>query len=152
MAWRDPVRPRRDGTYRLRLDPEERALVGSLCADLRTMIEADDRAVPRLFPPAHRDDPEAAAEFDRLARGQLVDGRLATLRTVEQTVDADVLNEEQLSAWCGALNDVRLVLGERLGVTEDMDPTLPLRSPDHALYAWLTWLQGATVEALASRL
>jgi hypothetical protein len=148
----NPVKPLRDGRYRLRLGAEERALVRALCADLRAQIEADDRAVPRLFPPAHRTDPDAAAEFDRVARDQLVSGRLAALDTVARTVEADTLGEEELSAWCGALNDLRLVLGERLGVTEDMDQTLFTRSPEHALYAWLTWLQAATVDALASRL
>ncbi|HEU5212051.1 MAG TPA: DUF2017 family protein, partial [Gaiellaceae bacterium] len=62
----------------------------------------------------------------------------------------------QAAAWCGALNDARLVLGERLGVTEDLyengiardDP----RARELAFYAWLTWLQGELVEALSSRL
>ena len=152
MSWRAPVKPLPDGRYRLRLAAEERTLVGDLCAQLRAALEADARAVPRLFPPAHRDDPEAAAEFDRLARDSLVEGRLAALRTVESTLHARDLDEEQLGAWCGALNDLRLVLGERIGVTEDMDASLFRTSPDHALYGWLTWLQAATVEALASRL
>ncbi len=48
------------------------------------------------------------------------------------------------------------MLGERLGVTEDLytdgiDPGDP-RAPELALYGWLTWLQGELVEALASRL
>ena len=152
MLRRAPVEPLADGRYRLRLGAEERAVVGSLCSELRALIESDDRAVPRLFPPAHRDDPAAAEEFDRLARDALVDGRLAALRTVDETLDAEVLDEEQLGAWCGALNDVRLVLGERIGVTEDMDESLFRTSADHALYGWLTWLQSATVDALASRL
>ena len=147
-----PVTPLRDGRYRLRLDDEERALVGTLCAELEALIRADDRRVPRLFPPAHRTDPEAAAAFDRLARDELVSGRLAALATVARTVRADTLEHEELAAWCGALNDLRLVLGERLGITEDLDESLFATSPDHAVYAWLTWLQAATVDALASRL
>ena len=74
---------------------------------------------------------------------------------VDETSRAERVDHEQLEAWCGALND-RLVLGERLGVTEDLyvtgvrrnDP----RAPQLALYGWLTWLQGEVVEALASRL
>jgi hypothetical protein len=152
MSWRTPVKPLSDGRYRLRLGAEERQLVGELCADLRRLIEADDRAVPRLFPPAHRDDAEAAEDFDRLTRGTLVEGRLEALRTVAETLDAEFLDEEQLGAWCGSLNDLRLVLGERIGVTEELDERLLRTSADHALYGWLTWLQSATVEALASRL
>ena len=148
----NPIEALSDGRYRLRLGGRERALVGALCADLEQLIEADDRAVPRLFPPGHRTDAATAEEFDRLARDELVAGRLAALRTVVGTLDAKFLDQEQLSAWCGALNDLRLVLGERLGVTEDMDESLFATSPDHAVYAWLTWLQAATVDALASRL
>jgi hypothetical protein len=44
------------------------------------------------------------------------------------------------------------VLGDRIGVTEQMDESLFRTSPDHALYGWLTYLQAATVDALASRL
>jgi Lon protease-like protein len=152
VPWRTPVQPLADGRYRLRLGAEERSAVGSLCAELRSLLEADDRAVPRLFPPAHRDDPATAAEFDRLTRESLVGGRLAALTTVERTLHAELLDEEELAAWCGAVNDLRLVLGERLGVAEDMDESLYRTSPDHALYAWLTGLHAATVEALASRL
>jgi hypothetical protein len=146
-----PFEPLPDGRYRVRLGADDRRLVGHLCGELRSAIEADDRAVPRLFPPAHRDDPDAAAEFDRVARDGLVAGRLEALETVGRTLEAEWLEEDGLQAWCGALNDLRLVLGERLGVTEDMDETLYTRSPDHALYGWLTWLQASAVEALASR-
>jgi hypothetical protein len=111
--------------------------------------------VGRLFPAAFRDDPEASAEYDRLVHGELVSGRLDALGTVRATIDAERLDEAELEAWCGALNDLRLVLGERLGVTEDtydrpVDPQDP-RAPELAVFGWLTWLQGSAVEALASR-
>lgn len=156
MLWRAPVEPLAGGGYILRLGPRERELLRSLCAELRSLVEEEDAAVGRLFPPAFRDDEEASAEYDRLVRGELVSGRLAALEIVRATLEADRLDEEQLAAWCGALNDLRLVLGERLGVTEDMyerelDPRDP-RAPELAVYGWLTWLQGNVVEALASRL
>ena len=52
-----------------------------------------------------------------------------------------------------ALNDLRLVLGTRLGVTEEtyVDETGP-RTPGMAVYVWLTWLQGELVEALSKGL
>jgi Domain of unknown function (DUF2017) len=156
MLWRRPVEALPDGGYRLRLGAGEREALLDLADELTGLVETDDAAVGRLFPAAFRDDAEASAEFDRLVHGELVSGRLAALETVRRTVAADRLDEEQLAAWCGALNDLRLVLGERLGVTEDtyereLDPDDP-RAPELAVFGWLTWLQGNVVEALASRL
>ena len=156
MLWRRPVEALPDGGYTLRLGAGERDALLGLFDELRELVEADDAAVGRLFPSAFRDDAEASAEFDRLVRGELVSGRLAALDTVRRTVEADRLDEEQLAAWCGALNDLRLVFGERLGVTEEtyereLDPSDP-RAPELAVFGWLTWLQGSVVEALASRL
>jgi Domain of unknown function (DUF2017) len=156
VPFRRPVTPLRDGGYRVRLGEPERDALHGLCDELRELIEADDAATARLHPAAYRDDPQASEEYDRLVRGSLTAGRLESLRLVQETVEAERLDQEQLEAWCGALNDLRLVLGERIGVTEDMyetglDPRDP-RAQQYALYSWLTWLQGAVVEALASRL
>lgn len=145
-----------DGTYRVRIGVDERRALATLCAELRTLIEADAGDVARLFPAAYGDDADASAEYDRLVRDDLVAQRLDALRIVRETVEAERLDEAQLAAWCGALNDLRLVLGERLGVTEDLyadgiDPRDP-RAPQLELYAWLTWLQAHVVDALASRL
>jgi hypothetical protein len=148
-----PVRPKRGGGYRLRLDDGERRLVRDLCRELQQRIERDDVSVARLFPQAYRDDPKASAEYDELVREGLVDGRLTAIRRVEETMLAEELDEEDAAAWCGALNDVRLVLGERLGVTEETDvERLATRDQSYAIYVWLTWLQANFVEALASRL
>jgi Domain of unknown function (DUF2017) len=156
LPRQEPVQPLSDGTYRVRIGPEERRALATLCAELRTLVEAGAGDVGRLFPAAYRDDPDAAAEYDRLVRDDLVAKRLDALRIVRETLDAERLDEAQLAAWCSALNDLRLVLGERVGVTEDLyddgiDPRDP-RAPQLELYAWLTWLQAHVVDALASRL
>ena len=60
------------------------------------------------------------------------------------------LTPEEVQAWLGVLNDTRLVLGTRLGVTEEereLDPADP-QAGAYAMYHWLTWLQGDLVEAL----
>jgi soluble cytochrome b562 len=156
MQLRRPFRPLANGGYRVRLGAQEREALRELFAELRSLVAESDGAVARLFPPAYRDDPEASAAFAELVRHGLESERLAALDTVAATIDAGELDEAQATAWCGVLNDARLVLGERLGVTEELydrgiersDP----RAPELAFYAWLTWLQGELVEALASRL
>jgi hypothetical protein len=155
-VFRHPLRALPDGEFRLDLTSEERRVVGDLVKSVRELIRTEDDGVARLFPDAYRDDPDASTGYRELVHDDLVRGRLEAIGAVEATLQADRLDQQTVEAWCGALNDVRLVLGERLGVTEDLyddgidrrDP----RAPQLALYGWLTWLQGEVVEALASRL
>jgi Domain of unknown function (DUF2017) len=146
----------RKGGYRLRLPAEERELLRSLPAQLRDVLQTDDPSLRRLFPPAYADDREADDEFRRLMRDELLEGKLAALRIVEETADADRLSGEQLEAWLGALESLRLVLGTQLDVTEatyaqELDPGDP-SAPALALYGYLSWLQEQAVEALAAGL
>jgi hypothetical protein len=143
----------RGGGFRVRLPREERELLRSLPGQLRALLERDDPSLERLFPPAYGDDLEANAAYDELVRDELLRGRLAALRLLEETVDAEQLDEKQLNAWIGALNDFRLVLGTRLGVTEEVyasgvSPRDP-RAPELALYGYLTWLQEEAIQALS---
>jgi Domain of unknown function (DUF2017) len=142
------------GEIRLRLPRHERALLRSLPAELRRLlVEApDDPSLERLFPPAY-DDAEDEAEYRRLMGDELTEGRRRALRVIEETLDQDRLTKEQAEAWLTALNDLRLMLGTRLGVTEDM--LLERFRPDDpnafelSLYAYLSWLQEQLVDALA---
>ena len=155
MFPRRRIERRGRGEIRVRLAREERALLHSVVADLRGRLDhdPDDAALRRLFPPAYGDDPEADREYRRLVHADLVDGRLRALRLVEETLGRTRLSEEEAEAWLGALNDVRLVLGTLLDVSEetyalDLDPADP-RSHDLAVFAYLSWLQEQLVEALA---
>ena len=142
--------------YALDLAAEERRVLRGFCEELRPLVADQDEAVGRLFPAAFRDDPKASADYDELVHDSLVAGRLRAIDLVLETADARRLDHAQVETWCGALNDIRLVLGERLGVTEELNETGidrgDPRAPELALYGWLTWLQGSVVEALASRL
>jgi hypothetical protein len=146
----------RKGGYRLRLPPEERELLRSLPAQMRDVLKTDDPALRRLFPPAYTDDAEAEDEFRRLMREELLAGKLAALRIVEETADAEHLTAEQLEGWLGALESLRLFLGSQLDITEevyarDVDPDDPA-APALALYGYLSWLQEEVVAALSASL
>jgi hypothetical protein len=146
----------RAGDYRLRLSREERMVLRELPGQLRELLETDDPSLRRLFPPAYAEDADSESEYRRLVRGDLVAARREALAVMERTVDAERLSEEELQAWLGALNDLRLVLGTRLGVTEEtlvdgLDPRDP-QAAELALYGYLTWLQEQAVAAAASAL
>ena len=85
-----------------------------------------DPALERLLPPAHREDEAVAAEFRRLTEQGLRERKTANLTTaVDALRDADgdkvVLSAAQAQALVVALTDVRLLLGERLGLRTDDD-------------------------------
>ena len=146
----------RKGGYRLRLPQEERALLATLPAQLREVMQTDDPSLRRLFPPAYADDAEADDEYRRLMREELLEGKLAALRVVEESAYAEHLTEEDLEGWLGALESLRLYLGTQLDVSEatyaeELDPDDP-SAPALALYGYLSWLQEQAVEALSAGL
>jgi hypothetical protein len=151
------VRRSRRGTFELRIPEQERAILRALPAQLRSLIvegdPVDDPALRRLYPAAYLDDPLAAAEFDGLVRDELTTQRLTAIDTMARTLDADRLTEEELVAWLGATNDLRLVLGVRLAVTEESEPRDfagdPEREASFELYLYLSNLVDDAVEALS---
>jgi hypothetical protein len=139
------------GELRLRLPEEERLLLRGVAASTRERLRDDDPALRRLFPPAY-DEAELEREYQDLTRNQLTTGREQALELLEATVDNAGLSPEEADAWLRALNDVRLVLGTELHVTEDLD--WEAVRPDHprlaelSLYAYVSWIQEQLVEAL----
>ncbi|GMA85887.1 hypothetical protein GCM10025868_11370 [Angustibacter aerolatus] len=84
----------------------------------------DDPALRRLLPDAHRDDAEASAEFRRYTERSVRERKRSGLQVAVESLQHDgtvVLTPEQRTAWVVALTDVRLVLGERLGLHTDED-------------------------------
>lgn len=147
MASGRAVRRRRNGTYHVQLPTEERAVLRRAATELLDSLEdADNVGVQRLFPAAHRDDPVGDAEFHLRRHDDLMAGRRAALATFLETADDEQLGEDQLQCWLTSLNDLRLVLGTQLDVTEDMNDIVPPdpRAPRYALYVYL----GAVVEML----
>ena len=140
------------------------AMVGLPAGDVR---RPDDPAMARLLPEAYRpeasDEPgfdvdEAAADFRRYTEGDLRAGKrghavlvLGNLAALEGGGRLR-LDRAGADAWLGTLNDLRLVLGTRLEVTEETGDQDPPDDEDraHALqvYGWLGWLQESLLDCL----
>jgi hypothetical protein len=146
------IRRDRDGGVRLSLNANEQLLLRDLLDQLEPLLgDPDDPALRRLFPPAYSDD-ESDEQYRSLVRDQLVYGRTKSLGTVRATLGEQTLSPEQADDWLRALNDLRLVLGTRLEVNEDLDyERIDLDEPrgrDLAVYGYLAWLQEQLVDAL----
>jgi hypothetical protein len=143
------------------LGPEEPTSDDPLVAALGIGTETkppQDPALARLFPDAYPDDPEAAGEFRRYTEPTLREAKRAATRMALASISApderQMLTAEQADAWLRALNDTRLVLGERLGMTEDVDELIDSLDDDDPrlglfwIYDRLTYLQETLVQAL----
>lgn len=125
--------------------------------------EDRDPALDRLFPAGNREDEQEAAEFRRFTEQSLRQRKHANL-----AVAVDVLSGEgeevrvtraQAPAVTIALTDVRLVMGERLGLRTDEDAdrieqvldSLDDDDPAQmvlAVYDFVTWLQESLTQQM----
>ncbi|KAB7743233.1 DUF2017 family protein [Nostocoides sp. F2B08] len=126
------------------------------------VAESEDPAVRRLFPIANRTDPEAAAEFARLSESGLRQRKrdnLLRAAAVLDVTDTIELTPADAQAVLVALTDVRVVIGERMGLRTDEDAAsldlvaAELDEDDPRLhfvlvYDFLTWLQESLAVAL----
>jgi Domain of unknown function (DUF2017) len=143
---------RRGDAVRVSLDRHEQLLLTELLDELEGLLDdPDDPELRRLFPPAYS-EPTDDEQYRSLVRDQLVSGRSKALATVRATLSSDTLDADQADQWLRALNDMRLLLGTRWDVTEQLDyGKLDLDEPrgrELAVYGYLSWLQEQLVEAL----
>jgi len=151
------VKRLRRGGFALRIPPPERDVLAAVPPMLRSLLvggDAGDPAMRRLFPSAFLDDEAAAAEFDSVVRDDLLEQRLAAVDMMERTLQAERLSEDELVAWLAAVNDLRLVLGVRLALTEESTPEDFAGDPEteraYGLYGYLSYLEEDVVRALSS--
>ena len=111
---------------------------------------SSDPVRARLLPDGVLDDPEAAAEFRRFAQTTLLERKRADAEALRRAAgapgDVDAAGARSL---LGALNDLRLMLGTRLGVTEGGVLAGGEDLQAYHSYGLFTYLQGLLVDVLA---
>jgi hypothetical protein len=119
----------------------------------------DDPVLARLLPDAYQDDPEAAGEFRKYTESSLREAKKYFAQTLLETLPPKggrvKLNADQARDWLRTLNDVRLMFGVRLEVTEDFEEHLASLDPKDPrlaafeVYGWLGAVQESLVRAIA---
>jgi hypothetical protein len=144
----------RSGRYKLGLLDAERDLLVDLCGQLRDVLtgtQPDEELVRRLFPPGSAVDAQVTREYRELMHDDLLALRLARLDTIEDAARRSDVDQDELEALAGAVNDIRLVLGTRLDVSEEDDLDFSDDDPDaatRAIYYHLGYLMEELVDAL----
>ncbi|MCC9146577.1 MULTISPECIES: DUF2017 domain-containing protein [unclassified Arthrobacter] len=169
------------------LEPGERDLLRKLFSDVQELLEPetaadadplaamvgidpsavvpDDSALLRLLPNGIQGNGDDALEFRRFTERSLRESKQAALRAAALQLEATPLrlDTEQAQLFARALNDVRLVLGDRLGLEDDEaaerlhDITDPSKAQDvdgylALVYNFVTWLQETLMQALLDSL
>ena len=119
----------------------------------------EDPVLARLLPDGYRDDPDSAGEFRKYTEPALRSAKYQAAQEMLDTLPDEggriQLTAEQALSWLKALNDVRLALGVRLGVTEEFEEQWSRLKPDdpqwtaYEVYAWLGAVQESLVQALS---
>ena len=113
---------------------------------------SEDPALARLFPDGYSDDEHASADFRRFTEQDLRAQKLAALTTVRDSLidwtGKSSITAQQAQDWLKALNDLRLVLGTRLEITDEVETDFEADEPGIHLYNYLTYLQGTLIDAL----
>ncbi|MFJ6002620.1 DUF2017 domain-containing protein [Arthrobacter sp. NPDC092385] len=136
------------------------ALVGMAGADAEA-APPDDSAVRRLLPDAVRGDDDEALAFRRLTERSLREQKIGALRGTALLIESSpmTLNDEQARLFAQALNDVRLVLADRLSIETEEDAERlhdiadskdvdDVESYLALVYNFITWLQESLVQAM----
>jgi len=148
-------------------EPAEPSESDDLFDDLEKMFNETAAAPPeapadpvlaRLLPNAYQDDPEAAGEFRKYTESSLREAKKYFAQTMLETLPPKggrvKLTADQARDWLRALNDVRLMFGVRLEVTEDFEDQLASLDPEDPrvaafeVYGWLGAVQESLVRAI----
>jgi hypothetical protein len=148
------IRRRRSGDYSIELYDWQREVLAALITQLRDLLlDGSSETLTRLYPTAYPDDAEANGAYNEIVHDQLLASRLDAFDVLESQLDSDLVSADDLDQWLRALNSVRLVVGTRLDVSEQDDPsTIEDDDPDRDLwvvYHLLSEMLAVVVDALA---
>src|SRR6266568_2123777 len=169
----EPFRSVRGGGTRAWLAAAEASLLRSLVGQVMSLVEpeapadgpgtegpepGEDAELAPLLPDGYRDDPDAAGEFRKYTEPALRNAKHQAAQEMLDTLPEEggriQLTQDQALSWLKALNDVRLALGVRLGVTEEFEEQWSRLKPDDPqwsafeVYAWLGAVQESLVQAM----
>ena len=109
----------RGDRVKVQLGKAGREFLGALPGLLETAGDEGDPAAERLHPRAYVNDAQAEAEFRELIGSALEDARQADRDEFVRSAESAELTLEQAEAWLRIIGEARLVIGARLGLTED---------------------------------
>lgn len=134
-----------------------RRLIGEYLALLDSAADPGDPVIGRLFPPASLEDAGVAASYRDLAQDDLTRHKRHTAEValgslVEGGGRQRSLDDDEMQAWLVVLTDLRLAIGTKQGVTEEvMDRPIDPNDPEQFPLAILHYL-GALQESLVRSL
>ncbi|MDF2578567.1 MULTISPECIES: DUF2017 family protein [Microbacterium] len=138
-----------------------RELVEQYLELVTTPDDPRDPAARRLSPDAYPDDPDAAAEFRELTRDDLAATRAADARLMLAALSSPhdhegdtepaailtlALDAREQTAWLRTLAGLRLVLAERIGISDES--IMPVGDPRFDVYEWLGYRQEMLLQSL----
>lgn len=171
------------GRFSATFEPAEASLLADLVGQVRTLLTQrrestpvdplaeltglavapstapEDPAVARLLPDFHRDDEGLSAAMRMLREPEVLaakdDAAAVLMHTLPPAGGRVHLDEPTARSWLVAINDIRLVFGVRLDITQDEDPPASAagdrESPEYAMYLtyrWLSMVQESLTDAL----
>lgn len=122
-----------------------------------------DPALARLLPDFVTGDGELSAGLRQLREPGIVAVKLQAVGIMVDDIPTSggrvSLTDAAANQWLTTLNDLRLVLGVRIDVTEDSDPPASVQADPQGpaaaafgIYQWLSYIQDSLVTALLGEL
>ena len=141
----------RSGAIQVKMDDLERQAILGLVKEYSEFNDPNHPDAKRLFPAAYKDHPELEQGYQALATEGLMDSKAEAIQVLEDTIYLETITPDQAETWLKVINDIRLVLGTQLDVSED-DPLDDFSDERVALYHALSLVCELLVKALTKTL